>query len=55
MFFKMNTRDYSKMPINLFSQIWPLFTAAWGLIALVFVPVADVLNKFISKIGCDAC
>ena len=45
--FKMDVWDYSKMPFNLLGQICPLFTLAWAAIALVFIPIADILNKFI--------
>lgn len=45
--FKMNVWDYSEMPFNLFGQICPLFTLAWGVVALIFIPLADVLNKVI--------
>lgn len=45
---KMDVWDYSKIPLNLFGQICPLFTAVWCILGLVFIPLADILNKKLS-------
>ena len=42
---KMNIWDYSKVPLNLCGQVCPLFTVLWGVLGLIFIPLADVLNK----------
>ncbi len=46
--FKMNVWDYSNMPFNVFGQICPIFTAAWAVVAIVFIPLADMLNTVIA-------
>ncbi|MBE6645959.1 MAG: hypothetical protein E7612_11425 [Ruminococcaceae bacterium] len=47
--FKMHIWDYSKMPFNLFGQICPLFTLAWGAIAFIFIPIAEVLCRSMAR------
>ena len=47
--FKMNIWDYSRMPMNLLGQICPLFTLAWGAIAFIFIPIAEVLNRAMAR------
>lgn len=42
---KMNVWDYSKMPLNLLGQICPLYSLLWGGLSLVFLPVAQFMNK----------
>ena len=42
--FKMHIWDYSKVPFNFLGQVCPVFTVAWGILALVFLPIADFLN-----------
>ncbi len=42
---KMNVWDYSKMPYNILGQICPLYTVLWGALGLIFVPVAEQMNK----------
>lgn len=42
---KMNVWDYSKMPLNLFGQICPLYSLLWGGLSLVFLPVAQFMNE----------
>ena len=42
---KMNVWDYSNMPLNLFGQICPLFTLLWAVVAIAFLPLADVINQ----------
>lgn len=41
---KMNVWDYSDKPLNFFGQICPLFTLIWGILAVVFIPLAEVMN-----------
>lgn len=42
---KMNVWDYSDMKFNLLGQICPIFTLMWAGLAIVFLPLADALNK----------
>lgn len=42
---KMNVWDYSKMPLNLFGQICPLYSLLWGGLSLIFLPVAQFMNE----------
>lgn len=46
---KENIWDYSGIPLNLYGQICPLYTVLWGLLSLVFIPVAERLNKSLNK------
>jgi len=41
----MRVWDYSKMPLNFLGQICPLFSLFWVGIALIFLPLADALNR----------
>jgi uncharacterized membrane protein len=41
----MDIWDYSDMPLNILGQICPIFSLLWVVIALAFLPLADVLNK----------
>lgn len=43
--FGLGVWDYSDMPFNFLGQICPTFTLLWGLLGLVFVPVAEAINK----------
>lgn len=45
LYLKMNVWNYSKLPLNILGQICPLFTLLWGVMGLVFVPLADKLNE----------
>ncbi len=47
--FKMDVWDYSRVPFNFLGQICLLYTVIWGLFALLFVPLADVLNRRLQK------
>lgn len=47
--FKMNVWDYSEIPFNFLGQICPLFTALWGVLGLLFLPLADIINKMMQK------
>ena len=47
--FKMKVWDYSSQPFNLFGQICLKFSFAWLLLGLVFVPVADLINRRVNK------
>ena len=42
---EMNVWDYSGVPFNFLGQICPRFTLMWGGLALVFIPIAESLNK----------
>lgn len=41
----MRVWDYSKIPLNFLGQICPLFSLFWVGIALIFLPLADTLNR----------
>ena len=41
---KMNVWDYSHLPFNLLGQICPIFTLMWAIVALAFLPLAEVIN-----------
>ena len=41
----MGVWDYSDRSFNILGQICPQFTVLWAGIAIVFLPLADVLNK----------
>lgn len=42
---KKNVWDYSRCRGNILGQICPLYTALWGVLGLVFLPLADLMNK----------
>ncbi len=44
----MQVWDYSNVPFNLYGQICPSFSALWGLLGLVFIPLAERLNRVIA-------
>ena len=37
--------DYTNRPLNLFGQICAPFTLLWCLIGIVFIPVAEAMNR----------
>ena len=41
----MDVWDYSYMPFNLMGQICPLFSLFWVGLALIFLPLAKMLNE----------
>ena len=41
---ELNVWDYSNQPYNLLGQICPLFSLMWGMVALITLPLADVIN-----------
>ena len=41
--------DYSSMPMNVLGQICLPFTLIWGVIAILFLPLAEVINKDYAK------
>ena len=41
----MGVWDYSDRSFNILGQICPQFTVLWAGIAIVFLPLADVINK----------
>lgn len=47
--FKMHVWDYSSQPFNLFGQICLKFSLAWLLLGLVFVPLAEAINKKVER------
>lgn len=47
--FKMHVWDYSSQPFNLFGQICPKFSFVWMALALLFVPLADLINKIAER------
>lgn len=47
---KMQVWDYSGVPLNFLGQICLLYTVIWGILGLIFVPLADFLNKKMQKI-----
>lgn len=44
-FLNMKVWDYSRQPLNFLGQICPLYTVLWGILALLFLPLAKVLNE----------
>ena len=46
--FGMGVWDYSDQPLNLYGQICPLYTLLWAALGLIFVPLADMINKKLS-------
>ena len=47
---RMQVWDYSGVPLNFLGQICLLYTVIWGILGLIFVPLADFLNKKMQKI-----
>lgn len=45
---KMGIWDYSAQPLNLLGQICPLFSVMWCALALMFIPLADKMNRLFS-------
>lgn len=43
----MQVWDYSNVPFNLLGQICPRFSALWALLGLIFIPLAERLNRLI--------
>lgn len=43
--FKMHVWDYSGVPLNFLGQICPRYTLLWCMLALGFVPLAELLNR----------
>lgn len=46
---KENIWDYSNMPLNFMGQICPLYTVLWGVLGLVFIPLAQKINDKLKK------
>ena len=42
---KMRVWDYSHLPFNLFGQICPLYTLLWAGLALILLPLVNLINK----------
>jgi len=39
-----NVWDYSEVPFNIMGQICPLYTALWGVLAIGFLPLAEIIQ-----------
>lgn len=46
---KKNIWDYSRVPFNFLGQICLLYTVIWGILGLLFIPLADTMNKKLQK------
>ena len=46
---QMHVWDYSQVPFNFFGQICLRYTLLWGALSLVFLPVADRLNRRLER------
>ncbi len=44
-FLGLGVWDYSNEPFNFLGQICLLFTMLWGALSLIFLPIADAINK----------
>lgn len=42
---KKNIWDYSKLPLNFKGQICLIYSFFWGVLSLLFIPLATVMNK----------
>ncbi len=42
---EMRVWDYSNMPLNFMGQICPYFSFLWCILALVFLPLAELINN----------
>lgn len=45
MLLDMNVWDYSDMPLNFMGQICPYFSFLWCILALLFIPLAELINN----------
>ena len=43
--FGMKIWDYSAMPLNLLGQICPTFSLIWCALGLIFIPIAERINR----------
>lgn len=41
--------DYSGVPLNFLGQVCFSYTVLWGILGLLFVPVADVMNRKLKR------
>ena len=46
---KKNVWDYSKLPFNLGGQVCARYSALWGLLSILIVPIAAKIDKFLQK------
>ncbi len=46
---KKNVWDYSKMPFNFKGQICLLYSVFWGILSLLFIPLANALKVRLQK------
>lgn len=42
---KENIWDYSSMPFNFMGQVCLMYTVLWGVLGLIFIPIAEKINK----------
>lgn len=42
---QMNVWSYSHVPLNFYGQICLNYTVLWGVLALIFVPIAEAINR----------
>lgn len=45
----MKIWDYSNVPFNIMGQICPSFTLLWGVLAIIFLPLANIINERIEE------
>lgn len=45
----MNVWNYSKIPFNIAGQVCLLYTVMWGILAFVFIPLSDIMNKYLQN------
>jgi uncharacterized membrane protein len=46
---RKNVWDYSNLPFNFKGQICFLYSFLWGVLSLLFIPVATLMNKRLQK------
>lgn len=46
---KKNVWDYSRNRFHILGQICPLFSALWGVLGFVFIPLAETMNKRLTR------
>ncbi len=46
---KKNVWDYSRMPFNFKGQICLLYSFFWGILSIIFIPIATVLKDRLQK------
>ena len=46
---KKEVWNYSNLPLNFYGQICLLFSTLWGILSLIFMPLAGKLNSILAK------